>query len=209
MGKQAVIIGGAAKPKNIDFELFRNPDVEVWGINAIRKKWVPRWDRMFNIHKYELLLHYGWPVDVDAEWASEHPEIPFYTADKWPDGRMSRAKIFPRTEMSYMPRSNYHCNSFDWLIAFAIHNKFDAVHLHGCQVSLDPMEQLSARACIEYWAGYAEASGTKIFTAKDCNLFYAFHFVQSKRVYGYDDCPAFEDRTSAHEAGRAPYRFDE
>jgi hypothetical protein len=205
----AIIIGGGAKAKNLDAMEFDNPHTEFWGINAIRPKWVPRWDRMFNIHKYQLLRDYGWPVDIDAQWCADNPQVPFYTADEWPDGRMTRAKIFPREEMKSMPRSDYHCNSFDWLIAAAIYWGFKEVHLHGCMLTTEGLsEQLSARACAEYWSGYAEGKGVTIVPAKDCNLFYAVHAVISERVYGYEDCPVYEDRTAGARKG-APYRYDE
>lgn len=207
--KTAIIIGGGAKARDVDVEFCERHDVEVWGFNAIRKKWVRRWDRMFNIHRYDLLRQYGWPVDIDAEWAADHPHVPFYTADKWPDGRMVRAELFPRDRIAEsLPnaRNDYHCNTFDWLIAFACYLEFAEVHLHGCNLTTDGlMEQMSARACVEYWSGFAEGRGTKIVKAPTCNLFLATHMVLSTRLYGYDDSPAYEDRTK----DGVPYRFDE
>jgi hypothetical protein len=212
-GKTAIIIGGGAKARNLDVAMCDAEGVEIWGINAIRKKWVPRWDRMFNLHRYDLLRKYGWPVEVDAEWCANHEDIPFYTVDQWPDGRMARTIIFPREKMAEaMPRGDYHCNSFDWLVAYAVYRGgYDSVHLHGVTLTTDGLlEQMSSRACLEYWCGYAEAKGVKIVQSKDCNLFYATHLVLSERVYGYDDCPAYEDRTSnAPPGGQPPYRFDE
>jgi hypothetical protein len=209
---KAIVIGGAAKARNFDITNYDDPTVEIWGFNAIRPNWIRRWDRMFNLHKYDLLRKYGWPVKLEGEWASENPNVPFMTADEWPDGRMANCTIFPREAMAeVMPRPNYHCNSFDWFIAYATFMSYDEIELHGCMVTTEGLvEQLSARSCIEYWSGYAEGRGTKVTCAKDSNLFAASHVVLSNRVYGYDDCPTYEDKTSnAPPEGSTPYRYDE
>lgn len=209
--KQAVIIGGGAKAKCFDYALIDDKDVEIWGINAIRYDWVPRWDRMFNLHRYALLQKYGWPCWKDAEWAASHKDVPFYTMDEWPDGRMTRSKRFPfEMLMHQYPRGRYHCNSFDWLIAYALFERFSVLHLHGCTLVKDGMmEQMSASRCAEYWAGYAEGQGMKVKTYEDCDLFNAWHLVRSDRTYGLDDSPPWEDRrANAPYPDGQPFRYD-
>ena len=205
---EAVVIGGGAKAKYLDAKLARSADVEVWGLNAIRPDWVPRWDRMFNLHRYDLLVKYAWPVYRDAQWCADNPRTRFFTMDAWPDGRMARAEIFPHYELRHSyPRGKYHCNSCDWLIAYAMHLGFKRLYLHGFSLALaGVMEQMSARACAEYWAGYATAKGMEIILAEDSDLFKPYHLVRSNRVYGLDDCPPYEDRVTGHDP---PFRYDD
>lgn len=204
------IIAGGSKSKNVNFEIFDDPAVEVWGLNAIRFDWVLRWDRMFNLHRYDLLLKYGWPVEREAAWAATHRNIPFYTlVDDWPAHWLPCHRIFPQDRLFAMPRGRYHQNSCDMMLTFAIMESFKEIHCHGVNLALNAVaEQMSARACFEYWAGYAEGKGISVTMAKDCDMFHSMHIVMSDRIYGYDDCPVYEDRTANARKG-APYRFDE
>ena len=112
------IIG--AQSKQINYR--HNPKIETWGLNGIRFKWVKQWDRMFNLHMRKHLEE-EWTEGLmqDIEWANKNKNCKFYVCDKWDD--VKHAIIFPRKKMNYFPRPNYHCGSFDWLIAFAIHEK--------------------------------------------------------------------------------------
>jgi hypothetical protein len=193
---KVAIIGSGAK------ERFFHPDddTEVWGLNAIRPKWVKRWHRMFNLHLHANLEKYKWHLfDKEAEWSKEHPHVPFYTCDKWPErNKLAGQQIFPRGELesALSPRgADYHCGSFDWMVAFAIYCEATEINLHGISLCLEAGEPISSRACLEYWCGYAEGRGIKVTAAEDCDLFHFYHLVKSKLVYSYDDTPIFEDRT--------------
>jgi hypothetical protein len=207
--KQAIILGGGAKARCFDFQLAEDDDVEIWGINFSVKDWVPRYDRMFNVHRYTLLKKYGYPCWRDAVWALEHPKTRIVLADDWPDKRMAHAEIFPRAQLqAKYPRGEYHCNSCDWLITLALYEGFGAVHLHGFALEREGMmEQTSAAKCAEYWVGYAEGLGMKVHVGEDSAMFGVYHLTKTNRVYGYDDSPAYEDRTS--EGKDPPYRYDD
>lgn len=207
--RTAIIVQGGAKKKY--FDCCSNwPNDEIWCLNGIAFKWLPRIDRMFNIHRYALLKEYGYSIDYDVSWAAINRHVPFYVADEWPGGILPNQVIFPREVLRRMPRGNYHCNSADWQIALAIYEGFERIRVHGVNLALNSVnEQLSARACFEYWVGYAEGLGIEVVMAPDCDMFYAYHLVRSERVYGYDDCPVYEDRTSSKAPHGAPYRYDD
>jgi hypothetical protein len=209
--RRAIIVGGGAKARSFPFGLVDADDTtEIWGINFMKKDWIPRWDRMFNIHRYELLKKYGYPTWMDAEanigqlhWAR------VFLADKWPDNRMHDAEIFPADELRRLyPRGDYHCNSLDWLIHYAQYEGFNAIHLHGFNLEREGvMEQMSAAKCAEYWAGYVTGRGMEVHVGEDSSLFGVYHLALTNRVYGYDDCPAWEDRRPG--AKDPPYRYDD
>ncbi len=207
--KQVMILGGGAKARCFDFELAQEPDVEVWGCNFQDKEWMPPRDRMFNIHRYALLKKYGYPCWSDAKWARDNPSTRIFLADHWPDKRIARAEIFPADELrDAYPRGDYHCNSLDWLIAYALYEGFSTAYLHGWNLERDgAAEQLSAARCAEYWIGFAEGKGMSVVTAEDSSICGVYHLVKSNRVYGYDDCPYYEDRTP--EGKDPPYRYDD
>ena len=191
-GLRVAIIGGKAQR-----QYFRErDDVETWGLNAIRFPWVKKWDRMFNLHILQRLKDYGYNLETEREWCNENPEVPFYTLDKWPQWWAPGQTLFPRSAMAKrMPRGDYHCGSFDWMVAFAIFLGAKEINLHGIGLCLEAGEPLSARACLEYWCGYAEGRGCKINIAKDTDIFHFYHLVKSKLIYGVDDTPIYEDRT--------------
>lgn len=178
------IIGAQSREKYYKHD----PKVETWGLNGIRYSWVKKWDRMFNIHMRKHLEE-EWTEGLmrDIEWANENKDCKFYVCDKWPD--VKHAKIFPRKKMKNFPRPDYHCGSFDWLIHFAIYEGVKEIELHGINLMLERGEPVSARTCLEYWCGYAEAKGIKITLAKDCSLFqpYFIYMGTCPEVYGYDN----------------------
>jgi len=196
---RVAIIGAGSQARH--FKL--RDDTEVWGLNAIRPKWVKRWDRMFNLHTYENLQRYKWPVEVEEEWSADNPDVPFYVMPPWPPGFWFNLPV--EAMAGEMSRGGYHCGSFDWLVAAAIFWGFGEVELHG--VSLVTSEEpISARPCLEYWCGYAEGRGVKVIAAKDCFLFKFMYTVISDRVYGVDDTPLFEYETKDDDA--APYTWE-
>lgn len=225
-----IIVGSLARERYFPKDLI---DCEVWGLNAIYQDWIPRWDRRFNLHTYENLRRYRWPdkfFQREIEWSRDNPDKPFYTLDKWPEphqlawprGIKAPVDLFPYPDvMGSLPRGRYHCDSFDWLVAFAICLNWetemwggpgrekppvDEIALHGVGLTMEAGEPISARACLEYWCGVAEGRGIRVTCAEDCDLFYFYHLVKSNLVYGLNDTPIFEDRTK--KSGEAPYTYE-
>ena len=189
------IVGGCAKKRYFP----QNYKGQIWGVNGgCGGSAVPGWNILFNVHRFKLLKRYGYNFENDKKFKGL-----VYTADAWPKGWLKDPYIFPADKMARdMPRGHYHCGSADWLVAFAVWatlygktTRFTQIDLHGWNLILEAGEPISARACLEYWCGYAEAKGIKVNVAPDCGIFHYFHMVKSKRTYGYDDCPMFEDKT--------------
>lgn len=171
----------------------------IWGMNSVHRREdmkAVRWAAMFNLHRIEHLkrdcLQY---VQWDSNWSRRHPKIPVYVIDRW-QGLLKRERIFPGSELKLMPRGYYHASSFDWMVALAIRKGAKAIDIHGAQFALDsPREEpISARACLEYWCGYATGLGIEVNDYAS-ELFIQYHIVASKSVYGYDDVHMVEDRT--------------
>lgn len=195
---KVVIIGGATKPGAL-LERYGDSGWEFWGLNAMRPAWstdIP-WARWFNLHRYEHLVR-DWADGLAKEikWARANPTVPFYVLDDYEEWPIP-CQRFPRREMApSQPRSMYHAGSFDWLVAYAVHLGAIEISLHGVKLATDGPadEPISARACLEYWCGYAEGRGRKVTAAEDCNIFCQYHLVRSNSVYGYDDVQLVEER---------------
>lgn len=200
MALKIAILGGASERRH-----WKIPKGwEVWGLNVIFPGWLEKPpNRMFNIHRYKLLKRYGYDVQRELEWANYYPETEWVLADRWPH-EFPNFRIFPREKLVSMPRGQYHCGSFDWMVAYAVALGAKEVQLHGVRLGLSSSEPRSSRPCLEYWCGFAEAMGTRITVAPDCDLFYYEHAVLSNRQYGYDDAPIFQIEGKRG----APYRYD-
>jgi hypothetical protein len=169
---------------------------KIWGINSAYRQHHARWAKMFNLHRLRHLER-DCPqyVDWDSTWSRRNPRVPMVVVDSW-KGLLKNQVLFPRAALAKQSRTDYHASSFDWLVAYAIHLKAKLIHIHGARFALDsPREEpISARACLEYWCGYAQGLGIKVTEHRDCELFVQYHLVQSRTVYGYDDVHMVEYR---------------
>jgi hypothetical protein len=187
------IVGPSAAQRSVD---LYDQTWTFWGINSCYRRLAARWAAMFNLHRLAHLerdvpQYIGW----DAAFSRLNPKVKMVVVDTW-RGLLKNQVIFPRAELEHQPRSDYHASSFDWMLAYAVHLGAKIVSVHGANFALDSNrdEPISARACLEYWAGYAEGRGTRVWTAGDCDLFLQYHLVASRTVYGYDDVVMVEDR---------------
>lgn len=186
---RAIIISGGTHPSFLPAMAINEQPWEVWTLNAIRPQWLEDnaigIDRHFNLHRYGHLQR-DWANGVDAEikWAQENPHIPFYTLDDWA-GQIPGRQQFPR-HMGF-PRDDYHASSFDLMLAFALHLGMTELHVSAFQMNVPMAEPISARACMEYWIGYATARGMTVHTDWTSDLMCQYQLVRNHLIYGWDD----------------------
>ena len=169
---------------------------ELWGLNSSYRQHGMRWARMFNLHRLaHLERDVPQYVDWDSAYSRRHPKVPFYVVDSW-RGLLKNQVLLPRAELAKQPRGHYHASSFDWMVAYAIHLGAKNIHVHGAHFALDsPREEpISARACLEYWLGYAQGRGINVAAGNCHGLFRQFHLVMSDSAYGFDDVHMVEER---------------
>lgn len=170
-----------------------------WGMNSVHRRrdlYVPRWALMFNLHRLAHLER-DCPqyVDWDSVFSRRNPKVPMVVCDSW-KGLLKNQVIYPRAAIAKMPRGEYHASSFDMMVALAIHQKAELIHLHGANFATDsPREEpISARACLEYWCGYAQGRGIDVIPVRSHGLFKQFHLVMTDSYYGFDDVHMIEER---------------
>lgn len=197
---RVAMVGGAAMNAQNVVTRFRK-GWEVWGLNAIYPAWHSHiaWARRFNLHMWAHLVR-DWKQGLRAEisMAQLQPKVPLYVLDPWRPGALPNEQIFPKDKLFAMPNGRYHSGSFDLMVAFAVLLGAKEISLHGVSLALDsPREEpISARACLEYWLGYATGRGVKVELV-DCDLLFQYHLVRSTTVYGYDDVKLVEERLPA------------
>lgn len=178
------IIGGKVEQRYFD----RSKYDQVWMLNG---QWLSRPWAMpthgFNLHPIKLLKKYRYQFDNEIGWANANPDR-FITMDRWPGVKKPNVLDFKKL-------GSYHCGSFDWMVAYATTLKPKSISLHGIGLCLEAGEPISARACLEYWCGFARGKGIDIIPAADTDIFHFYHLVKSHLIYGVDDTPIYEDRT--------------
>jgi hypothetical protein len=185
--KVIIIAAGSSKWEHLD--LLEDPSYEVWGCNAIPvtdRAGRFRADRWFELHPIEA------QTDEEMVWIRNCPK-PFYmfmprvqgemtpweasifNAKDEQAGRDGRNFIDPRTcgltetLVRYPMDRACHINSFfactfGYQIALAMMEGFEEIALLGCDLANGTQRERSLeRACVMWWAGYAQGRGTKIW----------------------------------------------
>jgi hypothetical protein len=180
-GKKVAIVGFADSWKDAPFQ---DPGVEVWGLNELHK-YVPRWDRWFELHDDETLgvtkrdLTEG-EMKRHLEWLSrDHgPGKLIYMLPQFCAGRFPNAVAYPLDEM-IARFGRYFTSSIGYMIALAIAEEYDWIGLYGIDLASD-VEYQQQRANAEYLVGIARGQGRTVVTAESSAICKAGH------LYGYE-----------------------
>ena len=157
--RKVAIVGFGPGRENAPFD---DPDWECWGQNHLFLEMPTSeyaWDRWFEIHEpYQLKAE----REARLAWLSRPQSIPVYCRKEYPEWPSSVA--LPVGRLSALgARGNYHCSTFDWMLAMALHLGFQQIAIFGLEsLEIEAGEPRSARACLEYWCGYAEALGVPV-----------------------------------------------
>lgn len=179
------------------------PGWELWGLNDAYTQLVGRppieaFTRWFQVHNPQYMAkHYRRGLDsMKAEW-TRRTGVTLYmdrAYDEYPD-----SKPLPREAIAALTaRGWYHCSSFDWMVALALHEGFKKIALYGCDFYTPPVmnsEPLSARPCLEYWIGVCEGRGVEVEVhSTGGHLFKNLHLAlrTSTLQYGFDREPGLD-----------------
>lgn len=170
--KRVAIVGYA---QTRDLAPFSSSEYEIWGLNDLYR-FIPRWDRWFNMHDEETGLTGHTPF---AELVKEYAkwDAPVYMIDKHPD--VPNSVKFPLEEIRKL-YGDYFTNSISYMIAMAIYENFDEIAIYGVDMA-DGTEYANQRPSCEYWMGVARGKGIKIYTPVETSL------LKTRYLYGYEN----------------------
>lgn len=159
---------------------FDNNEFEIWAIaHACLGDPLPRVDRIFEIHKWDEVVKWGSP---DA-W-KKHPNAPVYVIEPREDVPNSIAFPFKELEDKYQifehRKECYFTNSISEMVALALHEDFDEIHIYGVNMSHSSEYEFQKPSC-EYWLGLAKGMGKKIYVPSESDL------CKSYFIYGRDE----------------------
>jgi hypothetical protein len=158
---------------------WTDPDAEIWALNEfykvveINKIKDAAFDRWFEIHNPNSPSK---NVPEHREWLKKCP-APIYMQKVDPEFPM--AIEYPIEAITQIFDSKYFTNSISYMVALAILEKFEEIHIYGVDMACDSEYQAQRPSC-EYWIGLAKGMGIKVFIPDTSDL------LKSGGMYGYE-----------------------
>lgn len=183
--KKVAIVGFANSKDQAPYD---DPSFEIWSCNNLHD-FIPRTDRIFQIHKREETEKYlhGVPGRDHMEYLKKF-EGTVYTIEKWEDVPGSVAYPLDKMVEEFgIPRSvkgdlkdAYFTNSISFMIALAIHEGFGEIHVYGVDMAV-MTEYSEQRPSCEYYLGIAVGRGIKVYIPPESDL------LKTRFTYGFQD----------------------
>lgn len=130
-----------------------------------------------------------------------HPVL--VTAHSWP---ALKSLVYPIHDIAKMNTYGaWHCGSFDYMLAFALHQQFTDIRLYNINFTRGG-EPLAAPACLAYWVGVAEGRGATVRLFNCDTIGKTYQLLESRRQYGLEDMVLVEGtrkRAALNWPGRA------
>jgi len=171
---------------------FKDDEFEIWGVNNLYPLIEAHPDRYrwFEIHDIskdgEIYKRRdnpdfrGQPVNDYlkdlGKWASDI-NCPVYMQKSWDIVPTSIAYPLPQVLEKF---GEYFTNSISWMLALAIHEGFEEIHVYGVDMAVDT-EYHHQRPSCEYFLGIARGMGIKVFIPDTADL------LKVRFLYGFDE----------------------
>ena len=155
---------------------FGNPDWEIWPINDMYGMFPELLDhatRWFQLHSLEYLVDQR---NMSVE-RLKTVKFPVYMQKHYEEIPTSVA--YPKEEI-LKEFGYYFTNSFAWMMALAMREKFKEIHLYGIDFATE-VEYFQERPAMEYYIGLARGRGIKVFVPQESDL------LKSSFLYGFDE----------------------
>ena len=171
--KKVAIVGFAPSWVEAPFD---NPEFEIWGENTLYRR-IPRFTRWFDIHPLETFTKEkkqtdNYLAELDAL------NVPVYLQKAHPMVKKSIA--YPIEAIKKKLETDYFTNSISYMIALAIYERFEEIHVYGVDMAQDS-EYSDQRPSCEFFLGIAKGMGIKVHVPVGANL------LKTMFQYGYDD----------------------
>jgi len=177
--KKVAILGFAPTYEDAPFD---DESFEIWTCNSLFRR-VPRVDRQFDFHPFDTFdderrkgtkkyVEEMAELDCPVYLQKQHPQVPNSVA-------YPLQEVVKEVTVGCLNKP-YFTNSISMMIALAIVEGYDAIHVYGVDMAQDT-EYADQRPSCEYFLGMAAGRGIDIHVPKSSNL------LKTKYVYGYED----------------------
>ena len=182
--KKLAIVGTA--PSSIHLAPYNNPDYEIWGLNGVYSYIdfanITNITRWFDIHSMEAIkelyasTHYTYGSGY-FEWI-KNLAIPIYMQEAFSD--FPTSVKYPLEEILRKFPRKYFTNTVSWMLALAIYEGYEDISIFGVDMCVAD-EYAHQRPSCEYFIGYAEGLGIKVYIPNESDL------LKTPFLYGFED----------------------
>ena len=184
--KKVAILGYTA---HRDKAPFNDNEFEIWGLNDLYKHNLPRFTRWFQLHTKKIV------DDTNREDRTKWEELvkdyaqmqcPVYTTEAIdiPNNivfPLEEIQAFIKERFPYRDFNGFFTNSISYMIALAIHEGFQEIHVYGVDMAVGSSEYGHQRPSCEFWLGVAAGLGITIHIPQESDL------LTSMFMYGYEE----------------------
>lgn len=171
--KRVAIVGGAKSSRYL--APFNDSTIEIWSLNDMIEA-LPscRPSRWFEMHRPDAIRAYRPEWGYLAKLASL--PCPVYMCEAMPE--IPNSRTYPLDQMISL-YGGYFTNSVAYMLAMAISEGYEEIHLYGVEMSVSS-EYILERPSVEYFVGLARGLGINVIIPKISTL------NQGYWLYGYD-----------------------
>lgn len=201
--KKVAIVGFAETSRHM--APYSDESFEIWGLNELYMQ-IPRWTRWFQLHSREVF------VDDFSDRDKEHVEhlskmtCPIYMCRHYEDipnsipfpleeaikyfslcPKRKACKAEGKSCMACREMDAYFTNSISYMIALAIMEGFEEIHVYGVDMAQDTEYGTQKPSC-EFFIGWARGQGIEVVLPKEADLCRTFCY------YGYEKEPQIKQK---------------
>lgn len=172
---------------------FNDKDFEIWAIaHACLGDPIPRCDRIFEIHKWDEIIK--WKSDLAWKF---FPNAKVYLREKRDE--VKNLVVFPFDKLAKKfnifddRKECLQTNSISWMIAMALDEGFDEIHVYGVNMSHNTEYGTQKPSC-EYYLGVAWGMGKKIYIPAESDLCKSFFHYGEQEEENTEVQQKIEDR---------------
>jgi hypothetical protein len=172
--KRVAIVGGAKSSRYL--APFSDSTIEIWSLNDMIEA-LPscRPSRWFEMHRPDAIRAYRPEWGYLAKLASL--PCPVYMCEAMPE--IPNSRTYPLDQMISL-YGGYFTNSVAYMLAMAISEGYEEIHLYGVEMSVSS-EYILERPSVEYFVGLARGMGIKVYIPEISTLNHGYW------LYGYDE----------------------
>ena len=158
------------------------PGGEMWSVNTGHFCFTPeqlnRFTGWFQLHPRREFELANKDRPQHLEWL-KNCDIPVYMEKQWDD--IPASVKYPRDAIFNLVGMDYFTSSIAYMIALAIYQKFDEIHLYGVDMP-SQTEYFNERPCVEFWLGVAMANDINVYMPDGCPLLKGRRYAETVKI---------------------------
>ena len=161
---------------------FAEVEGDMWSVNTGHFCFTPeqlsRFTAWFQLHPRREFEMANKDRPQHLEWLKTC-DIPVYMERQWDD--IPTSVRYPREEIFNIVGLDYFTSSVAYMIALAIYQKYDEIHLYGIDMP-SQTEYFNERPCVEFWLGVAMANDINVYMPDKCPLLRGRKYAETVKI---------------------------